>query len=47
MEARRRELLMEEDGYWRRRMAQEAQTQALQEESIVKSGPQVFAFAAI
>ena len=41
MEARRRELLSEEDGYWRRRMAQEVQTQALQEESIVKANPQV------
>lgn len=41
MEARRRELLSEEDGYWRRRMAQEAAQQALQEGASAKATQQV------
>ena len=37
MEARRK-VLMSENGYWSKRMAQDAQTKALQEESIVHPG---------
>lgn len=38
MEARRRELLSEENGYWRKRMAQEMQQRALTGEADVKIG---------
>lgn len=41
MEARRKELLSEEDGYWRQRMAQEARQQALQEGAIIRPNAQV------
>ena len=40
MEARRK-VLMSENGYWSKRMAQDAQTKALQEKSIVHPGVQV------
>lgn len=39
MEARRRELLSEENGYWRKRMAQEMQQRALAEEASTDAKP--------
>ena len=39
MEARRRELLSEENGYWRKRMAQEIQQRALAEEASSDAKP--------
>lgn len=39
MEARRRELLSEENGYWRKRMAQEMQQRALAEEASTDANP--------
>lgn len=41
MEARRRELLSQEDGYWRRRMAQEAAAVALAQEALARVPPPV------
>lgn len=39
MEARRRELLSEENGYWRKRMAQELQQRALAEDASTDAKP--------
>ena len=36
MEARRRELLSQEDGYWRHRMAQEAAAAALAQDALAR-----------
>ena len=41
MEARRRELLSQEDGYWRRRMAQEAAAAVLAQEATARVPPLV------
>ncbi|BDA41097.1 probable inactive ubiquitin carboxyl-terminal hydrolase 54 at C-terminar half [Coccomyxa sp. Obi] len=41
MEARRRELLSEENGYWRKRMAQELQQRALAEDASTDAKPEM------
>ena len=46
MEARRRELLSEENGYWRKRMAQEMQQRALAEEASTDAKPTTVRFSA-
>lgn len=46
MEARRKVLMSDENGYWSKRMAQDAQTKARQEESIVHPGGSQVCFAA-
>ena len=46
MEARRRELLSQEDGYWRHRMAQEAAAAALAQEALARVPSPVRALAA-